>query len=34
MSTFQSLAESLFAFLKLKDGYFEETSFSGLPLFF
>ena len=36
MGTFQRLAESLFAFLKLKDGYFEATSFSGcfLPSFF
>ena len=36
MGTFQRLAESLFALLKLKDGYFEETPFSGcfLPLFF
>ena len=36
MGTFQRLAEPLFAFLKLKDGYFEDTSFSGcfLPLLF
>ena len=36
MGTFQRLAEPIFAFLKLKGGYFEETPFSGyfLPLFF
>ena len=36
MGTFQRLAESLLTFLKLKDGYFEDKSFSGcfLPLFF
>ena len=35
MGTFRRLAESLFAFLKLKDGHFEDTHFSGyfLPLF-
>ena len=35
MGTFQRLAESHFALLKLKDGYFEETPFSGCfqPLF-
>ena len=35
MGTFQRLAESLFALLKLNDGYFEEKPFSGcfLPLF-